>query len=282
MIQTRLNLGKVIGSAVVLCTFIVGWELLSRLITATGSYDEPLVPGWEYLWSNSLLRMADYWPGGLGVGSPMTGDPPTYTAAFLALAKASLVTIARVLAGVVLGVVVGTALGLLVSMSRLASTLVAPTVHIMRMAPFLAMIPLFNLWFGASLFGIILFIAYGVAVIMFIGALNAVGNLPSVYAQRARVSGAGWWQTYQSVILPAILPELRATFMMSLGLAWSLVVAGELLGAQEGLGVIVTYALQFAYTGRVIIIAFLLLIYAAIFFALAEYVSRRVLAWHRE
>lgn len=281
MTRDRLEYGKAATAVIVFATFVIGWELLSRVITATGSYDEPLIPGWGYLWNNSLLRMADYWPGGFGVGSPMTGDPATYVAAALALAKASLITIGRVLAGVTVGVFAGVGLGLLVSMSKLASALVAPTVHIMRMAPFLAMIPLFNLWFGASAFGIILFIAYGVVVIMFIAALNAVRNVPAVYRQRARVSGASGTQTYLLVVLPAILPELRAGLMLSLGLAWSLVVAGELLGAQQGLGVIVTYALQFAYTGRVLIVAFLFLLYAAIFFAVAEYLTRRVLTWKR-
>jgi hypothetical protein len=45
-------------------------------------------------------------------------------------------------------------------------------------------------------------------------------------------------------------------------------------------GVIVTYALQFAYTGRVMIIAFLFILYAGVSFALFEAVSRRIIDWH--
>lgn len=280
--RRRERVARVTSSIGVLVALVLVWELLSKLITATGSYDEPLVPSWEYLWSNSLLRMADYWDGSLGVPSTMEGAPPSYLAAFLALAKASFVTFERVIAGVAFGLLGGVGLGLVVSSSILARRLVAPSVHILRMTPFLAMIPLFNLWFGAATFGIILFVAYGVAVIMFIGTINAVANIPRVYFDRAATAGAGTLMKYLLILLPAILPELRASLLLSFGLAWSLVVAGELLGAQEGLGVIVTYALQFAYTGRVMIVTFLFILYAGISFAVVEVLSRRLISWHHQ
>jgi sulfonate transport system permease protein len=224
--------------------------------------------------------MADYWDGSLGVPSPVEGAPHTYLAAFLALAKASLITFERVIIGVACGMMAGIGLGIVVSASTVARQLVAPTVHILRMTPFLAMIPLFNLWFGSATFGIILFVAYGVAVIMFIGTINAIGNVPAVYFDRAVTAGAGVATRYWLILLPAIMPELRASLMLSIGLAWSLVVAGELLGAQEGLGVIVIYALQFAYTGRVMVVAFLFVLYAGLSFAAVEAITRRAIAWH--
>jgi len=271
---------RLLGSLGALLAFVLAWELLAAVVTAKGSYDEPLVPGWGFLAHTSLLRMADYWDGSLGVPSPSDGAPPSYAAAFLALGEASLITFQRVLAGVASGVVAGVGVGLAVSASDFLRRLVAPSVHILRMTPFLAMIPLFNLWFGAATFGIILFVAYGVGVILFVGTINAVGNVPRVYFERAATLGASRMTVFRSIVLPAIFPEIRAAMLLSFGLAWSLVVAGELLGAQSGLGVIVTYALQFAYTGRVLIVAFLFVLYAGISFSLFDALSRRIVAWH--
>jgi sulfonate transport system permease protein len=186
----------------------------------------------------------------------------------------------RVFFGIMFGTLGGISLGLLVATFDAARRLIAPTVHIVRMTPFLAMIPLFNLWFGANTFGIVLFVAYGVAVIMFIGTVNAVRNVPKVYFERAATVGASRATVFRHVVLPAIFPEIRASFLLSFGLSWSLVVGGELLGAQSGLGVIVTYALQFAYTGRVMIIAFLFVIYAGLSFAVFDAMSRRIIDWH--
>jgi sulfonate transport system permease protein len=115
---------------------------------------------------------------------------------------------------------------------------------------------------------------------MFIGTINAVRNVPKVYFDRAATVAASRTTVFRHVVLPAIFPEIRASFLLSFGLSWSLVVGGELLGAQSGLGVIVTYALQFAYTGRVLIIAFLFVIYAGLSFALFDAVSRRIIDWH--
>ena len=235
--KAKSEASKLLGSVTVLLCLVLGWELLSRIVTAKGSYDEPLVPGWGYLLGNSLLRMSDYWEGGLGVPAPSQGGPATYTAALLALGAASLVTFERVFFGIVFGTLSGVGLGLLVATSEVSRRLIAPTVHIVRMTPFLAMIPLFNLWFGANTSGIVLFVAYGVAVIMFIGTINAVRNVPKVYLDRAATVGASRTAIFRHIILPAIFPEIRASFLLSFGLSWSLVVAGELLGAQSGLGV---------------------------------------------
>jgi sulfonate transport system permease protein len=279
-VKATSRLSSWIGGISTLLVFVFGWQLLSMVVTTKGSYDEPLIPGWGYLIGNSLLRMSDYWGGGFGVPAPSEGGQPTYAAALLALASASLITFERVFAGIFFGTVSGVGLGLLVATSAIARRLIAPTVHIIRMTPFLAMIPLFNLWFGANTFGIILFVAYGVAVIMFIGTVNAVRNVPNVYLQRAATVGASGVFVFRCVMIPAIFPEIRASFLLSFGLSWSLVVGGELLGAQSGLGVIVTYALQFAYTGRVLIIAILFILYAGLSFAAFEVISQRIIDWH--
>ena len=199
----------------VLAVLVLAWELLSVLITATGSYDEPLVPSWGYLIRDSLLRMSDYWDGSLGVPSPAEGGPATYAAAFLALAQASLITFERLILGVGTGLTAGIVLGLAVATSDVARRLIAPTIHILRMTPFLAMIPLFNLWFGASTFGIVLFVAYGVAVIMFIGTINAVANVPEVYFDRGATVGAGRMAIFRRIVLPAIFPEIRSSLLLS-------------------------------------------------------------------
>ncbi|MBV9756470.1 MAG: ABC transporter permease subunit [Alphaproteobacteria bacterium] len=279
-LRANARLARIGGALAVFVTLVLAWQLVAELVAAKGSYGEPLVPGWGFLLGNALLRMSDYWDGSFGVPSPAEGGPPSYAAALLALGDATLITFERVVIGVAIGMAAGLALGLAVAASDLVRRLVAPSVHVLRMTPFLAMIPLFNLWFGATTFGIISFVAYGVAVIMFVGTVNAVRNVPRVYFDRAATVGASRVVTFRDIVLPAIFPEIRASMLLSFGLAWSLVVAGELLGAQSGLGVIVTYALQFAYTGRVLIVAFLFVLYAGISFAAFDALSRRIIAWH--
>ena len=89
-----------------------------------------------------------------------------------------------------LGGVLGFALGLAVSWSPWSRRLVQLPTQFLRALPLLAMVPLFQLWFGTYFFGQVLFVAYGVGVIVFAGVVNAVRNVPQIYIDNARTLGA--------------------------------------------------------------------------------------------
>ena len=87
------------------------------------------------------------------------------------------------------------------SWSRWSRRLVELPTQFLRTLPLLAMVPLFQLWFGTYFFGKILFVAYGVGVIVFAGVVNAVRNVPQIYIDNARSFGASRSQLYRTVIL---------------------------------------------------------------------------------
>jgi sulfonate transport system permease protein len=124
-----------------------------------------------------------------------------------------------------------------------------------------------------------LFVAYGVAVIFFTGTVNAVRNVSPVYVQYARTLGASRLRVYRTIILPAIFPELRSTILLSIGVAWTAVVGAEFLGAQTGLGQIIVYAKYFGYVDRMFLVGLILLVYAALTFAVFERASRPLIVW---
>ena len=91
----------------------------------------------------------------------------------LAFASHSAATFVRLVGGLLLGGVLGLALGLGVSWSCWSRRLVELPTQFLRALPLLAMVPLFQLWFGTYFFGQVLFVAYGVGVIVFAGVVNA-------------------------------------------------------------------------------------------------------------
>jgi sulfonate transport system permease protein len=149
----------------------------------------------------------------------------------------------------------------------------------LRTLPLLAMVPLFQLWFGTYFIGKVVFVAYGVGVIFFAGVVNAVKNVPQIYIDNARTLGATRFQLYRTVILPSIFPELRSTILLSLGAAWAAELGAEYLGAQSGLGYIIVYSEQFAYLDRMFFVALLFILYASISYAIFNNVSLRLLRW---
>ena len=266
-------------SILVLIAMAVIWQLLSIAYTAEAVPGEPMIPGWQVVFTRTLISLADYWQGGLGVGAVAEGAPPTYLAALLAIVTNSFDTILRLYVGLLFGSVVGTLLGLAVSWSRWSRRAVALPLQFVRSLPLLAMVPLFQLWFGTYFVGKVAFVAYGVGVIFFAGVVNAVKNVPQIYIDNARTLGASRLRLYHTVILPSILPELRATILLSLGTAWGAVLGAEYLGAQSGLGYMIVYSEQFAYLDRMFVVALLFVIYASISYAIFNRVCMRLLAW---
>jgi sulfonate transport system permease protein len=255
------------------------WQLLSMIFTAEAVPGEPMIAGWQVLFTKTYLSMADYWLGGLGVPSVAEGAPRSYLAATLSLLQHSFDTILRLVVGLFLGGVLGLAAGLAVSWSRWSRRLVDLPIQFLRTLPLLAMVPLFQLWFGTYFVGKILFIAYGIGVIVFAGAVNAVRNVPDIYVDNARTLGASRLALYRTIILPAILPEMRSTVLLSLGTGWSAVLGAEYLGAQSGLGYIIVYAGQFAYLDRMFLIALLFIVYTSISYWGVSRLTARMLDW---
>ena len=255
------------------------WQILSMIYTAEAVPGEPMVPGWQVLFTHTFLSLSDYWAGGLGVPSVANGAKPSYLAALLAILSNSWDTIVRLYVGLLIGGIVGTALGLAVSWSGWTRRLVEVPAQFLRTLPLLAMVPLFQLWFGTYFMGKVTFVAYGTGVIFFAGVVNAVKNVPQIYIDNAQTLGASRLHLYRTVILPAIFPELRSTVLLSLGIGWGAVLGAEYLGAQSGLGYIIVYSEQFAYLDRMLFVALLFIVYASITYALFNALSLRLLRW---
>jgi sulfonate transport system permease protein len=255
------------------------WQVLSVAYPVEAAPGEPMVPGWQVLFTRTLLSMADYWQGGLGVPSVAEGAERTYLAAVLSLLSHTLATLLRLACGLLLGWLAGLALGLAVSWSPWSRRLVELPLQFVRTLPLLAMVPLFQLWFGTFFLGQILFVAYGIGVIVFAGAVNAVRNVPQIYIDNARTLGASQMTVYRTIILPAILPEMRSTVLLSLGTGWGAVLGAEYLGAQSGLGYIIVYAAQFAYLDRMFLIALLFILYTSLSYWAAGRITGRMLEW---
>ena len=266
-------------SLAVFAALALVWEILSWVYTVEAQPGEPMVAGWGTLFTRTFLSLSDYWQGGMGVPAVADGAARSYLAALLSVLSHSLATIVRLASGLVLGGVLGFALGLAVSWSPWSRRLVQLPTQFLRALPLLAMVPLFQLWFGTYFFGQVLFVAYGVGVIVFAGVVNAVRNVPQIFIDNARALGASRLQLYRTVVLPAILPAMRSVVLLSLGAGWGAVLAAEYLGAQSGLGYIIVYAQQFGLLDRMFLIAILFILCTSASYWVIQRLFARLLVW---
>jgi sulfonate transport system permease protein len=263
----------VVNAAILLALWQIASWLAGR--TAGGAH---MVPSLYDIATASKL-LGNYWPGGLGLERTSTGAPLTWRAAFYALFYNSGLTLFRLFGGFVLGIFVGVGLAAAVSWSRpLRRTLIFPA-HLARMLPLLALVPLFNLWFGNTETAAILFVGLVTFCVIFAVALSAIANVPEYFVQYAGSMGASPLRTYWSVILPAALPRILVGVLLAHGFAWGAVIAAEFLGMQYGIGRIALMSQQFNQFNLLAVAAFITVALSVTTYALLSRLCGSIIRW---
>ena len=271
-------------------SLMVAWQVASYVVPP-GTLEHPLVPGWDYVFGDTLFGMSRYWTvRGFDLGFvsfnleglaplPILRGEATWAAAFLAIAYHSGVTLFRLLCGLVVGMTLGLLTGLaLPYWPAVRKTAWAP-MNLLRMIPLLVAAPWLQLVLGRRFLGITIYIAFGVWIILVVATMNAVANVPDRYIESARTLGASRLHTYYKVIVPASIPELRTAMLLAVGGSWSLAIVAEFLGFGSGLGYLADAAVQGTNTAQLLIVAFIVSLYSLTTFFLLNEGFKKLVSW---
>ena len=145
-------------------------------------------------------------------------------------------SLARVLSGYGLAVLLGLPLGLLLGMHAPSDRMAGPLLQVLRPISPLAWSPVALLLFGvneaASRFLILLAALFPLVAY----TREAVRRVPAHYLRAGRNLGLGEAALVRRVLLPALLPSVFTGLRLTLGIAWLVVVAAEMIGLDSGLG----------------------------------------------
>jgi len=158
------------------------------------------------------------------------------------LLKYAVASLFRVTWGFLLAAVIATPLGLLVGWYRRAELAANPLVQLFRPISPLAWIPLAILWFGVGDTAAIFLIFIGCFFPLLLTAMSAVQRVPAMYVNVGRNFGLSTREFVSRVLYPAVLPQLLAGARITLGIAWLVVVAAEMISVNSGLGFLIVDA----------------------------------------
>jgi NitT/TauT family transport system permease protein len=158
------------------------------------------------------------------------------------LAKYVVASLFRVTWGYLLAVVTAVPLGLLIGWYKRGGQALNPLLQLLRPISPLAWIPISILWFGVGDVAAIFLIFLASFLPLVVAAMNAVGNVPTTLLRAGRNFGLSNPRLLKDVILPAALPQLIVAFRISLGVAWLVVVAAEMIAVNSGLGFLIVDA----------------------------------------
>lgn len=252
--ERRREAPDVVYSVLAVATLLALWVVASR----PGMFRPGYVPTPESLGTTFLELLRDGYQG----------QP---------LRQHIQISLFRTLTGFLLGVLVGVPVGLLTGYSRRAGAMISPIMAFIRPIPPIAFIPMTVLYFGLGEVGKIVLIFFVSFNYVQANAQAGAANFPIAYRRAAQSIGLTKAQTFFRIILPGAMPQIFTGLKVALALSWAVVVAAELVGAQSGLGFMISdaallFRLPVVFIGIVLIGAIGLVLNLTLNFAEAKIV----------
>lgn len=151
-------------------------------------------------------------------------------------------SLARFFIGYVLAAIVAISSGLLLGRSKWLWKLTDPIVQLLRPISPVAWSPFVVLVFGIGSAPAIVIIFIAAFFPILLTTVNGVQNVEKSYIHLANNLQLTTFDLYRKIIFPAALPAMMNGLHLALGTAWIFLVAGEMVGAQSGLGYLIVDA----------------------------------------
>lgn len=172
----------------------------------------------------------------------------TFTANWIQLGEASLVTLSRAGMGFVLGATIGILLAILMSFSKLLERVAFPYLIISQMIPVLGLAPIiFNIVRDMNISRIVI-AAY---ITFFPVSVNMLSGLKSVEQDKKdllSMAAASRWVVYQKLMIPYSMTYLFTGLKIAAPMAVTASILVDMLGSKSGIGVKILYSL---YSNRI-------------------------------
>jgi NitT/TauT family transport system permease protein len=153
----------------------------------------------------------------------------------------TMLSVARGASGLGAALVIGTTAGILMAWYKPVRILVKPFIQCFYPMPKSALIPLTIMWIGLGDTSKITLIFIGCLLPIVVSAFNAARGVENVLIWSARGMGATEREVLWEVVVPAALPEILNGYRVALALCFILVVAGELIIANNGIGYLINF-----------------------------------------
>jgi len=150
----------------------------------------------------------------------------------------SLILVAQ---GYAVALIVGTPIGFCLGLSKTFTKIFDPVIQVLRPVSPLAWLPLGLVLFlgagkDAGTYGALFTIAICAMWPTVLNTAVGVRAVPQDYRNVGRVLKLSRWKTLTKILIPATLPYMFTGFRLSLGIAWLVIVAAEMLTGRPGVG----------------------------------------------
>lgn len=197
-----------------LALFIGLWALVSQT--------SPQLPGPLKTWASAVQLFSDPFysngPNDQGIGWNI------------------LASLQRVGIGFGMAALIGIPLGFMIGRFQFLSAMMSPIISLLRPVSPLAWLPIGLLVFKAANPAAVWVIFISAIWPMIINTAVGVSRIPQDYMNVAKVLNLSEWKIFTRILFPAVLPYMMTGIRLSIGVAWLVIVAAEMLTGGVGLG----------------------------------------------
>lgn len=239
------------ASYTLLLVFII-WELVGRYVLTSKLMFAPLsavVSEFWKLWANGQLQ------------------------------RHMLISFTELGIGFAIAAAVGIIVGSLIAVSKTVGEHIDPLVNALYATPLIALSPILILAFGIE-------IASKVAVVFLLAVfpilVNTTAGIRSTdesLIEAARSFGASRTEIFRLVLLPAALPFIVAGLRLGIGRGIVAIFVGELFGAREGIGFLISISAQVFDIPGLFVGVLVLAGAGVVSVTLLEFVERKIAPW---
>ncbi len=241
---------------VVFVVIVGGWQLLSHL---------KIIDPFFFSSPTSIVNKLDFWVHhGTQYGS---------------IWQQIWVTMQEALLGFVYGVVAGIVMGLLLGQVPFLADVVGPYIKVMNAVPRIVLGSIFVIWLGLGTTSKTVLAGVLVFFVVFFNAFQGTREVDRNLVANVRVLGGSRLQVVRHVVLPSALTWIIASLHVAFGFAIIGAIVGEYLGAQHGLGLIISSAQNNFDPAGVFGAMFIVAVIALVAEAIISRLEHHLLGW---
>ncbi|WP_454873492.1 ABC transporter permease [Paraburkholderia xenovorans] len=152
------------------------------------------------------------------------------------------VTLAAMIAGFAIGSVAGIACGITLGFLPFVERVFSPFIVALYSLPKIAIAPLLVIAFGIGIESKIVLVAITVFFMMMFSALDGVREIDSDLIQTLRLMGASQSEIARKIILPGALTWIFVGLRLSVRLAFTAAILGEIISSNRGIGYLIEFS----------------------------------------
>ena len=177
-----------------------------------------------------------------------------------------------------LGLIIGTTLGILIAIilwfNKTLAKIMDPFLVVLNALPKTALAPIFIIWAGTGIKGIVV---VAVSISLILTVLSAYNYFKSVDEEKIKMLksfGATKYQILTKLVLPSNIVNIVDIIKINIGMSWVGVIMGEFIVSRAGIGYLVVYGSQVFKLDLVMMGVFILAIIAYLMYQIVNIIEK--------